>query len=287
MRNTQCVLAIVLILITGISTKVIADEPTGGVSTASISPTRIVVPAGQKSGSITLTNNSNVEVAYRFSLIEMGLDKSGQFRQLETHEMHADQKSAKTIVRFSPRQVRLKPGASQTVRAIVRRSSLAVGEYRSHLKLQALPVLTGSGIRESQSGDIALVNSSAGLDVGLTIPVIVRHRETEANVTLKKLKLNRSTGSASASVLLGLQGNRTAFGDFSVSLVNGKKEQIIGKLRGFALFYPYPEEWVNIPLGYLDSVDQLKPNSRIRVTFKNRANDSDVEYWLDDVATAE
>lgn len=255
-------------------------------SAASLSPTRIAIAANERSASVTLRNTSKTEVAYRMDLIEMGLNANGLFGALKDDELHPEQRSAKKIVRFSPRQVRLKPGASQVVRVIVRRGGLAAGEYRSHMRLEALPVLSGSDLLDSEGNNPVLVNSSSSANVGVTIPVIVRHSDTDATVTLEKstVVLNRSGSGGRVNLQLALSGNRSAFGDFSVSLINGRKEETIAELKGFALYYPYPREnvFINIKRGISQS--RFNSNSRIRVKFKNKAADSNKVYWMDEVS---
>lgn len=250
---------------------------------SSLTPTRVVIPAKQKSASVTITNTSDTELAYRMSLIEMGLDKDGVFRILHDKELHPEQRSAKPIIRFSPRQVRLKPGASQVVRVIVRRGGLSAGEYRSHLRLVTLPVLSGDDVGVDTKDDPVLIQSSSSNMVGMTIPVIVRHGQTDAAVTLEQSEVVFSrTGSGGRIYLdLGLTGNRSAYGDFTVSVVTGKKEKIIGQLRSFALFYPYPKERVAVSLSPSITRDDFPGGSKIRVRFKNNSIDSGIRYWLD------
>ncbi len=255
------------------------------LAAAGISPTRIVIPANQKSASVTITNSSSTEVAYRMNLIEMGLNENGSFNILQPHQIPASQRSAKPYVRFSPRQVRLKPGQSQVVRAIVRRGSLPVqGEYRSHLRLQALPVLSTADLEDATQGDPVLVQSSARIELGVTIPVIIRHGKTESSVTLDEVRLNfNNDGTANiARLLLGLKGTRSSFGDISVSLVNGRDEKHLSRLRAFALYYPYPHEWIDLELDNPLNRNEIGPNSKIRVRFENRAIDSSKAFWLDD-----
>ena len=258
-----------------------------GDSSAGIFPTRIAIGANEKTASLTLRNTSKVEVSYRMNLVEMGLDSSGAFRQLNSDEIPANQRSVDKVVRFSPRQVRLKPGATQVVRVIVRRSAMKeAGEYRSHLLLQALPILSEESLSDSAKGDAVLVQSSAGLSVGVTVPIIVRHKKTDAVVSLKKVIIDTDdSGKAiSTSVLLGLNGNRSTYGDITLSLVNNGRERVVGNLNSFALYYPYPEEWIRMPFKKnLHSTDVNK-NTKIRVRFKNGSSDSKKDYWLDDLA---
>ncbi len=269
-------LVVVMLLIPGVTK---AAEPG---SAAGIYPTRVVIPKNQKSGAITLTNTASVEVSYRMTLIEMGLDSHGRFRQLAVNELPVRHKSSKLIVRFSPRQVRLRPGQSQVVRVIVRRGAIATpGEYRSHLVLQALPVLS-ERLNENIGSDSVVVNASSGVNVGVSIPIIVRHGDTNAIVTTNSVTLNQDSSGAikSVSLAMGLRGDRSAYGDFSVYLVNGKKEKQVGVLKSWALYYPYPAETVRIPINV--QAGEVTPDSKIRVIFSNRSIDSAVTNWVDE-----
>jgi len=251
---------------------------------AAISPKRLVIPQNERTASVTLTNTSDVELTYRMNLIEMGLDKNGRFAVLDQNTVHPAQRSVAPFVRFSPRQVRLKPGASQVVRAIVRRNRLQQGEYRSHLKVEAIPVSEFSG-DILRNFDNPVVRTASSVQMGISIPVIVRHGTTDADVTIKHAAFNTNqTGIAnSVSVLLGLEGNRSAFGDISVFLVNGQQERLLGRLKGFALYYPYPQERVQIALRDNLSVASLNDGIRLRVKFANRVVDSVRTYWADEV----
>lgn len=263
------------------------SKNTHGVSGAGINPTRIVVTDGARSGSITLTNTSNSELSYRMSLVEMGLDAEGVFRKLSKEELPTYNNSAKELIRFSPRQVRLKPGQSQVVRAIVRRGKIKrAGEYRSHLRLQALPILTQS-LEDTLNGSTVLVQASTGINVGVTIPVIIRHGSTDAQVTVKEATLSENTTGAitSASLLMGLSGNRSSYGDFSLYLVNNNREKLVGRMKGFALYHPYPEETIRIPFYSGLKRSDFTDGSRLRVVFENKAIDSDKSTWTDQIVT--
>jgi len=256
-------------------------------SGAGVYPTRIVIPSGERSGSVTLTNSSSVEVAYRMTMVEMGLNSEGRFAELSAEELPENHSSATSIVRFSPRQVRLKPGQSQVVRAIVMRGRMKqAGEYRSHLKLQALPVLSDN--LEKNLRDPVLVNAAAGINVGVSIPVIVRKGVTDAQASVQQVTLNTDNTSGkvrSVSMLMGLTGNRSAFGDFTVYLSNGKKEIKIARMKNWALYYPYSQETVSIPVSAELVSTDINANTKVRVYFSNKAIDSSKKYWADQVLT--
>jgi len=258
-------------------------------SVASLTPTRVVIPANQRSASVTLTNTKDTDITYRMSLIEMGLNEDGSFGPLSDAELHPRQRSAKTVVRFSPRQVRLKPGASQVVRVIARRSGMETGEYRSHMLLNALPSLKELGNGITSENNAVLVEASSSANVGVTIPVIVRHKNTDASVSLEKssVDFNDSGKGGKINLQLALQGNRSAFGNFTVSLINGSGERTIAELKSFALYFPYPRERISITMQKNVKRNDFNKDSRIRVRFSNKAIDSSKTYWMDEITAPE
>lgn len=222
-------------------------------SALGVSPTRVLIAETARSGAITLHNSSSSEITYRLRLLEMGLDAGGQFRELNTSELPAGHNSSARIIRFSPRQVKLAPGESQVIRAIVRRSpNLESGEYRSHLNIQALPALDKAALANSVTGngDTALLLAKSPTTVGITIPVIVRHKNTSASVTIKKVHFPVSSDGVirQARVLVGRSGNRSAYGEIQLYSSAKPENALLGSIRGYAIYHPYNEEWVNILL---------------------------------------
>jgi hypothetical protein len=287
--NSTTTISLLKVLTTLLLGVLIQTQSLAGNSGFGIEPTRVVISANEKSGSINLNNTSNQPVAYRMTLVEMGLDDSGAFRRLLDSELPAGHRSAKPVIRFSPRQVRLKPGEKQVVRVIARRKpGMAEGEYRSHLMIQALPILSENMLEQmgESNEDIALVSASAGTSVGFTIPVIVRHGKTEASVELKDFQvLARPDNSlAAAQITLGLNGNRSALGPISLSIPNGNKWREIGSIKGYALFSPYPQESLQIRLhNDISTADVI--GKQVRIVFNNSENSAgEPATWLDTTA---
>lgn len=256
-------------------------------SALGVSPTRVVIAATEKSGSITITNNSEIDITYRMKLIEMGRDNKGQFRRLSSEELPANHRSAAKLVRFSPRQVQLSPGQSQVIRAIARKPrNLAPGEYRSHLEITALPIISDQSLTDLLGGDnkAVLVQANSGTSVGISMPIILRHGQTRASVQLKSVQLvaNRQDKITSAIVDLGLNGNQSTYGHIKLQLENHGSWQDIGLIRGYALYTPYPGNQVRIPVSSEIPVGQITAKSKVRVIFENPAAASDQDnHWLD------
>ncbi|MGF1454424.1 MAG: molecular chaperone [Alphaproteobacteria bacterium] len=143
-----------------------------GIAAASagilITPQRVVFAEGDRSSEVVINNVSDKTLVYRLSWFHLRMGENGRYVKYdpETEQFpHAD-----ALVRFSPRQVTLAPGQSQTVRLVLRRKSdLAQGEYRSHLLFQAIP-----RIDPNQTTDEEGIQMRLQLLLGFSIPVIVR-----------------------------------------------------------------------------------------------------------------
>ena len=108
-----------------------------------VSPIRVAFEGRERSHEIVLINSSSEVKTYRLAWQEKLALPSGGYKDL-TAEETVGYPSASKMLRFSPRQVTLKPNERQIVRLGLRRpKDLADGEYRSHLKLEALPPKRG------------------------------------------------------------------------------------------------------------------------------------------------
>lgn len=202
-------------------------------------PTRLVFEGPQRAAQMDLNNTGNETATYRISLVNRRMSDTGEFTAVESAgpgELFAD-----GLVRFSPRQVVLPPGATQTVRVSVRKpADLSEGEYRSHLHFERVPDATGSENVEN-AGTPGELGVRLRMLVGVSIPVIVRHGATSAAVNLSGLALNRPAagGQPSLSFILGRTGSRSVYGDLGATFTpSGGTEQQIGKAAGVAVYTP-------------------------------------------------
>lgn len=213
-------------------------------------PTRVVFEKNQRAAQIDLNNNGTETTTYRITLVNRRMSESGEFSLIDSPrpgELFADD-----LLRYSPRQVVLVPGAGQTIRISLRKpADLPAGEYRSHLQFDRVP---DSGGASSIAG-AALAAGEVGVQlkllVGASIPIIVRHGETAASVTLSELELLQPVGNqvALASVVLQRSGNRSVYGDLGASFTpRGGTAQEVGKAAGLAVYSPNPLRRVRLEL---------------------------------------
>lgn len=108
------------------------------VGDLTVSPTRLILGERDRSAQISLINRGADEATYRIEFVQYRMDENGQLQEIE--EPNELEKFADPLIRFSPRQVLLKPNEAQTVRLLVRKpKDLAPGEYRSHLLFPDYP----------------------------------------------------------------------------------------------------------------------------------------------------
>ncbi len=182
-----------------------------------VSPTRVVLAGRTRSAEIVLLNRGTQPATYRISVINMRMTETGKFEPIE--EPDSDQMFADKLIRYAPRQVTLDPGATQTVRVMVRKPrDLPPGEYRSHLYFRAVPPPgAGRSVEFADSGQGIQINLV--VIPGVTIPVIVRHGDLSAQATLSDINvsdLDEPEG-PKLSLRINRQGDRSLFGDLTAA----------------------------------------------------------------------
>jgi len=178
---------------------------------------------------------------------------------------------ADNLIRYSPRQVTLKPGQSQVVRLSLRKPhDLKDGEYRSHMSFKAIPDNAGINISQpNKNSDSIGVKLTAVVSV--TIPVIVRHGKTDVAVSIDSLKLLPPTKEVPKPVLsleLQREGSQSVYGDFVAELESDGKKTIVGQMNGVAVYTPNKSRTVKLALTVPDG---LKLDGTLNVYYRTPA----------------
>lgn len=248
-----------------------ASQAGGGLL---IAPTRVVFEGSQRSAALTLINIGNEVATYRISFIQMEMTEAGQIVEIKEDEADGPRRwRADRLVRYSPRQVTLKPHTPQTVRMRLRKpAELAPGEYRSHLLFRAIPSAKSfpTLIESSKPGSDSVIQIELIPVYGLAIPVIVRHGKTAATARLTNLSLRAPPQGGADPPILSLQisrdGNRSVCGNVTVTHVNvGGQEHVIGRVDRVAVYTPTALRRLDVPLKPPPGLT-LK-NGRLRVTY--------------------
>lgn len=208
----------------------------------SLFPTRIVLEKNQRSAQVELLNRGTGPETYRISVVNRRMTVDGDIVLADNAE--PDERFADSMLRYSPRQVTLQPGQSQTVRVLLRKpAELAAGEYRSHLQFDRVEDSSAATSIEAAGsapggGGIGVVIRAL---VGASIPVIVRHGDTQAQVALSDLALESEPPSSARILRLQFdrQGNRSVYGDLRVTFTpNGRAAVEVGRAFGVAVYVP-------------------------------------------------
>lgn len=214
---------------------------TSALADLMLHPTRIVFEGNRRSAQLEVINRGNQTQVYRISVARKRMSDTGEFVPVDTPmvgEQFADE-----LIRYSPRQVELAPGATQAVRLMLRKpADLAAGEYRSHLVFERIPDVANA------AGDAQDKSAGAELDIQLiplvnvSIPVIVRHGDTSAMVSISDLRLETSAdGQSALSLTFRRTGNRSAYGDLVAYFTPNNKRgarEVIARIGGVAIYAP-------------------------------------------------
>ena len=230
-----------------------------------VAPTRVVLEGRTRSEQLALVNKGAESATYRITLINMRMGVDGSMTEIS--EPNEGEAFADRLVRYSPRQVTLAPGASQAVRLIARKpKDLKPGEYRSHMMFRSVPKVQSQSVENAASE-----GSSATLIpvFGIAIPVIVRHGELEYSVELTNGSLIPAIKEGELPRLkfdINRSGNRSAFGDLSASITSGGDEVILGQIRRLAVYTPNQSRTVEMILRVPEGT-KLSGNN-IKLTYK-------------------
>ena len=236
-------------------------------------PTRVVFAGNQRAAQLELINNGSQRATYRISLVNRRMSETGAFTEIETPlpgEQFADD-----LLRYSPRQVTLEPGAGQAVRIMVRKpANLPTGEYRSHLLFAQQPeARDGSSIEARGSAAENEIAIKLTTLVGISIPVIVRHGNTDASVSLTQLDLQQpSAGAPTLGLQMERSGSQSVYGDLTVSLIPARgAEQVIARANGVAVYTPNLVRRARIALQWPNG--QRLADGTLRVSYREQAED--------------
>ncbi len=246
-NNSWMALVLTAVFIFLSSTVVEQSSAQGGLQ---VLPTRVVFEGRTRSAQIHLLNQGKEKATYRISFKNMRMTETGGYEDVK--EPLPGEQFAADFIRYSPRQIEIEPGASQTIRLLLRKKSdLLPGEYRSHMLFSTVPPKdTGKDIESLASGQEKLEISLTPI-FGVTIPVIVRHGKGSATAGMADFQIHapeKPEDKSSLSFNISRQGDQSLFGDISIKFTpqNGADETEVGRLNGVAVFTPNKSRKINL-----------------------------------------
>jgi len=227
-------------------------------------PTRVVMNDRQRTAQVDIINTSQVKASYKISLVRKRMTDTGGFEDVASPQ--PAEKFADDLVKYSPRQVTLLPGAGQTIRMMLKvPAALEEGEYRSHLVFTKM-VSGISDLSEQDASDPNTVSMKVVTNIGVSIPVIARHGKLEAQAAIDPSSVKVVAVEPKQQLVdftLSRTGTRSVYGD--VAVYRGDEKVAVG--NGLAIYTPNLTRKVGVPV--LDTF-MLKPGEHIRVVFTER-----------------
>ena len=228
-----CLVLTSVLLLVSVQTKSFA------AGTLVITPTRIVFDERTRSAKVTLLNTGTEAASYRATFVRREMNEDGSFMDVEAGVKgnYSDE-----MIRYSPRQVTLPPGQSQVVRLMLRKPrDLAAAEYRSHMLFQALPEPKNNDIDQAENDNPEAIVIEITPLIGITIPIIVRHGNLNATVTLTDpqfIPANKDKIKPRLKLNILRDGNRSVYGDFKVTYTPEGQQSglVVAQAKGVGVY---------------------------------------------------
>ena len=230
-----------------------------------VSPTRVVLEDGERASELVFLNRSDEESAFRISLENRRMLSDGSMEKVET--AIDGELFAKEFLRYSPRRVVLSGGEQQTIRISSRLPrDIAPGEYRSHLRIMAVPVSAGNSLQSIASDDDSDALSITLVAIqSVTIPVILRVGDLDASIEIDALSIEQGEEETETYLVAKMSraGNRSPYGDIKIYAA-GESEPVYFA-RGIAVYVPTDTRDVFLPLP--ESVKEKIAGRNVRIVY--------------------
>lgn len=224
-------------------------------------PFRVIMEPRDRSGEVMVMNLSNETRAFRANIINYRQKEDGTYEKLDDplNPLFDPQ----DIVRMSPQSFTLGPQGKQRVRIALRKpADLPDGEYRFHFS--AISFSTSSERRE----DTENIAAHMAMNVGVAIPIIVRHGDLTVESKLQDFELINAAESKTNKPELRFtatrSGTRGTTGNIIVEWASsGSNFEKIGEVSNFNIFTEIDERFGSIAL------DTMPTQGSLRVTYKD------------------
>jgi len=202
-----------------------------------ISPLRIIFEGNKKSQEINLANVGKDTATYAISIKDIRMNEDGSFEEITAPD--SGQNFAGPFLRFFPRSVTLAPNEAQVIKVqVIKSSQMTNGEYRSHIYFRAVPdeKLLGEKPKSTDTGGISI---SLKPVFGITIPVIIRVGDNDADATISNVSFVMVNDTPRLSLAFNRTGIMSVYGDLKVDYISpsGKTTQV-KIVKGIGVYTP-------------------------------------------------
>jgi P pilus assembly chaperone PapD len=230
-----------------------------------VSPSRVVFDLKKRTAALNLSNIGTTDATYRISLVRMEMDENGGLAEMAldkspgTVDLHG-------LIRFSPREITLRPKEAQTIRLQVRKpANLPAGEYRIHMMFKAIPPTPEAAKEPIRSDQTKGISVNLIPLYGLAIPVIVRQGETSVKPSLSNLLLEPT--SRTLTFQLNREGNQSMYGDLKARWMPSKgATATVAEATGVAVYVPNASRKMTLTL-VAPKGAKAYASGRLKVTF--------------------
>lgn len=174
-----------------------------------VAPTRVVLD-GARGTQVILSNIGSEEATYRIGLELRRMTEEGRLVPVEKIDADDKEEAALGMIRYAPRRIALPPGQPQAVRLAARPGAdLPDGEYRVHMSFKAIPRPQEVTEEDTQADGVSFRLIPI---YGITIPVIVRHGQVEAQVALTQPSIIQGEDGPELAMTIERSGESSIYG---------------------------------------------------------------------------
>ncbi len=220
--------------------------PSKAYANITLLPTRIIFEEGSRFAEVTLVNTSGKTKTYEMSWAFFRMQEKGSvYKPSKTSITDFDPSK---YIFFTPKRVTLAPHAKQKVKLVLRRPNEAIppGDYHSHLRFAEVqtPQAAGEDLKEKKT--VVKIN------VGYTIPVILRSGKPDMKAEIESVSLKRNDNNGLLTLTVPIKrtgGPYAIMGHLFVYHMgaDGKKERV-GEISNAHLFPEIDKRYIEVPL---------------------------------------
>lgn len=243
-------------------------SPAVPAANINITPRRVVFDAGKRTEAVYVFNQGAEPVTVDVALVDNVMLSSGEIAPMGEIARKGNlaqatatrMRSARDLILATPSRLRLEPGKGKAVRI---RASLpdqaGDGEWRSHLTVSTVPSaetgVTAETAAQPPQNELAFRIQSV---FGISIPLILRSGVVAAAANIGSISLERGetpdpNGGVRRSVpllsfTLNRSGTNSIYGNLEARAENGGSREVIGFIRGIAVYPELDERKVALQL---------------------------------------
>lgn len=243
-----------------------ASDPDAGVvitdvgAKLSLSPKRITFAGGRRSATVYV-HNGGAAATFDITMVDRMMGPDGLIvpviqavQSPSLSEIAGRVRSAQGMVVVSPRRLALGPGEGATLRiSLTGAGSTALGEFRTHLTVAALPPADAGFSADSAAAGQNHQPKQIKALWAFSIPLIVRGEALDARAAIENVQVRRAQASGAGPVLvfdLVRLGANSLFGNLVVrKRAAGGAETQLFVLRGVGLYPEISRRSFAAPLG--------------------------------------